>query len=50
MTDGYSVYEEKNGRNNMILENDYCKKYKGHWNLEMICDCALFRPTTTKRT
>lgn len=38
MTDGYSVYEEKNGRNNMILENDYFKKYKGHWNLEMICD------------
>ena len=34
--DNYSVYEEKNGRLNMVLENDYFKKYKGSWNLEMI--------------
>lgn len=33
--DTYQVFEEKNGRNNMILENDYFKKYKGSWNLDM---------------
>lgn len=34
--DTHSVYEDKNGRNNMILENDYFKKYKGCWNLDMV--------------
>lgn len=29
-------FEEKFGRNNMILENDYIKKYKGTWTLEMV--------------
>jgi hypothetical protein len=33
--DTYEVFEEKNGRNNMILENDYFKKYKGSWTLDM---------------
>lgn len=33
--DTYQVFEEKNGRNNMILENDYFCKYKGAWSLEM---------------
>jgi len=36
--DTYQVFEEKNGRNNMILENTYFKKWKGHWNLEMVGD------------
>jgi len=31
-----SNFEEKFGRNNMILENDYIKKYKGTWSLEMV--------------
>jgi len=30
------VFEEKFGRNNMILENDWLKKYKATWNREMI--------------
>jgi len=30
------VFEEKFGRNNMVLENDYIKKYKGTWSLEMV--------------
>lgn len=30
-----NVFEECFGRNNMIIENQYFKKYKGHWNLEM---------------
>ena len=25
------IYEQKHGRLNMILENDYMIKYKGHW-------------------
>ena len=25
------VFEEKNGRMNMVLENKYFKKFKGHW-------------------
>jgi hypothetical protein len=28
-------FEEKNGRNNMVLENQYLKKYKGTWSMEM---------------
>jgi hypothetical protein len=34
--DTHQNFEEKNGRNNMILENTYFKKWKGHWNLEMV--------------
>lgn len=30
------VFEEKFGRNNMILENKYIKKYKGSWSRSMI--------------
>lgn len=29
-------FEEKFGRNNMIIENNFIKKYKGTWNLGMI--------------
>ena len=29
-------FEEKFGRKNMILENDYIRKYKGTWSLEMV--------------
>lgn len=36
--DTYQVFEEKNGRNNMILENQWLKKYKGSWSLDMIKD------------
>lgn len=36
--DTYQVYEEKNGRNNMILENQWLKKWKGSWSLEMVGD------------
>lgn len=32
------VFEEKFGRNNMILENDFIKKYKGSWHLGMISE------------
>jgi hypothetical protein len=31
-----NIFEEKFGRKNMILENQYLKKYKGHWNWSMI--------------
>lgn len=31
-----NVFEEKNGRNNMVLENDFFKKYKGSWSLDMV--------------
>jgi hypothetical protein len=34
--DTYQVFEEKNGRNNMVLENQWFKKFKGHWNLDMV--------------
>lgn len=30
------VFEEHHERNNMILENDFIKKYKGTWNLNML--------------
>lgn len=30
------VFEEKHGRENMILENRWIKKYKGSWNRHMI--------------
>jgi hypothetical protein len=30
-----NVFEFKNGRNNMVLENSYMVKYKGHWSMEM---------------
>lgn len=33
--DTYQVFEEKNGRNNMILENQYFRKHKGAWDLTM---------------
>lgn len=36
--DTYQVYKEVNGRNCMVLENDYFIKYKGSWNLEMVGD------------
>ena len=29
-------FEEKFGRKNMILENDYIRKYKGTWSFEMV--------------
>lgn len=32
------VFEEKNGRNNLILENEYLKKYKGFWSIEQIVE------------
>ena len=31
-----TIFEEKFGRNNMILENDYIKKYKATWALNMV--------------
>ena len=30
------IFEEHNGRKNMILENDHIKKYKGTWSMEML--------------
>lgn len=30
-----NVFEIKHGRNNMVLENKYLIKYKGHWSMEM---------------
>lgn len=32
------VFEEKHGRNNMVLESDYLIKYKGCWDISMIKD------------
>lgn len=32
------IFEDKFGRTNMILENDYIKKYKGTWSHEMITE------------
>lgn len=29
-------FETKFGRKNLVLENEYIKKYKGHWNHEML--------------
>lgn len=34
--DTYQVFEEKNGRNNMILENQFFRKHKGSWSLDMV--------------
>lgn len=31
-----NVFEDKNGRNNMIIENEYFKKYKGYYNLDLV--------------
>lgn len=31
-------FEEKNGRNNMVLENDYIRKYKGFWSIEQVVE------------
>lgn len=36
--DTFQEFEEKNGRNNMILENQWLKKFKGHWDLSMVGD------------
>jgi hypothetical protein len=29
-------FEDKFGRKNIILENNYIKKYKGHWTRRML--------------
>jgi hypothetical protein len=34
--DEYRVMERKFGRQNLILENKYIKKYKGHWTRRML--------------
>jgi len=39
------VREEKFGRKNMILENQYIKKYKGCWSPSMIEDSIKYEPT-----
>lgn len=31
-----NVFEEKFGRKNMVLENEYLKKYKGTWSWDMV--------------
>lgn len=31
-----NVFEERHGRKNMVLENDYLIKYKGTWDVRMI--------------
>ncbi len=36
MTDTFDVFEEKHGRQNMVLEGKYFKKWKGSWNIEMV--------------
>lgn len=36
ITDTFQEYEEKHGRRNMILENDYFKKWKAHWDANML--------------
>lgn len=38
ITDTFKVYEEKHGRRNMILENDYFKKWKAHWDASSLND------------
>lgn len=38
ITDNFEVFEKKHGRNNMILENKYFKKWKSIWSLEMADD------------
>ena len=34
--DNTEVFEESYGRNNMISENEYFKKYKGTWDISML--------------
>lgn len=36
MTDTFEAFEEKHGRRNMILENQYFKKWKATWHTDMI--------------
>lgn len=36
MTDTFQEFEEKHGRRNMILENQYFKKWKSHWAENML--------------
>jgi hypothetical protein len=36
LVDQYEIFEEKHGRTNMIVENDYFKKWKGHWDVTML--------------
>lgn len=31
-----AIFEERHGRENMVLENDYFIKYKSCWNLDMV--------------
>lgn len=40
------VYEDKFGCRNMILENDYIKKYKRCWNTAMITESTLAERST----
>jgi hypothetical protein len=34
--DGNHHFEIKNGRNNMVIENSWFKKFKGTWHVSMI--------------
>lgn len=36
ITDTFEVFEEKHGRNNLILENNYFVKWKNCWSMEQI--------------
>lgn len=38
ITDTFERFEEKHGRKNMILENDYFIKYKAHWDASSLND------------
>jgi hypothetical protein len=38
MTDTFDKYEERHGRTNMVLENEYFIKYKATWDLGMLND------------
>lgn len=33
-----NTFVDKNGRNNMIIENDYLIKYKGFWSMDMVAE------------
>ena len=37
--------EQKFGRKNMVLENQYIKKYKGAWNMELVEKSKTYIPT-----
>ena len=39
------VRENKFGRNNMIIENEYLKKYKGSWNMDCVLKSYFYVPT-----